>query len=69
MDEEIEKIIPPKLPSKLAKHIYKEIDGFKRLLSKTSGINVEFLGSIKDKCSKCGKNHLQFSMYSCLGDQ
>ena len=44
MTEEIEKIIPPKMPSKMAKKIYKEMDGYLRWIHKLSGINPELLG-------------------------
>jgi hypothetical protein len=46
MNEDIEKIIPPKMSSIKAKKIYKEMDGFKRSLSKISGVNEDLLGSI-----------------------
>lgn len=41
------KIKPSKLPSKIAKKIFKENDGLKRTLNKISGINEELLGSYK----------------------
>lgn len=51
MNDEIEMIIPPKIPSKLAKQLYKETDGLKRILSKTNGVNEELLGSFKSESS------------------
>lgn len=44
LNEELKKCVPLKLPSKLAKEIYKKKDGMKRSINRMSGISEELLG-------------------------